>query len=49
MLQPRSPERDDLNRALREITATASALRRFAQKLEQNPNMLLFDHEESEP
>ncbi len=40
---PRSEERDDLRRALRELSATTAALRRFSERIEQRPNSLLFD------
>ena len=44
MAHPRSQERDDLRRVLRELSSTTAALRRFAEKIEQRPNSLLFDH-----
>ena len=43
MTHPRSPERDDLRTMLRELTAATTALRRFTEKVERQPNALLFD------
>lgn len=43
MTHPRSPERDDLRKVLRELTAATTALRRFTEKVERQPNALLFD------
>lgn len=48
MTHPRSPERDDVRTVLRELTAATTALRRFTEKVERQPNALLFnDGEES--
>jgi len=49
LLHPRSPERDDLRKILRELTATSAAMRRFAEKVERRPNSLLFDGGEDNP
>lgn len=46
---PRSPERDDLRRALRDLSASAESLRRFSEKVERRPNVLLFDRAEENP
>lgn len=43
LTHPRSPERDDLRRLLRELSSASTAMRRFAEKVEQRPNALLFD------
>lgn len=43
LTHPRSQERDDLRRALRELSAATVALRRFSEKVEHRPNILLFD------
>jgi paraquat-inducible protein B len=42
LAEPRSPFRGDLEAAVRDLAATASALRDFAGTIERNPNSLLM-------
>jgi paraquat-inducible protein B len=39
---PRSPMRDDLTAAIRDLAASASSLRNFSHDIERNPNSLLL-------
>jgi len=49
LTHPRSAERDDLQRALRDLASAGATLRRFANMLENNPNMLFFGTQEDQP
>lgn len=49
LTHPRSAERDDLQRALRDLAAAGATLSRFANTLENNPNMLFFGTDEDSP
>lgn len=49
LTHPRSAERDDLQRALRDLATAGATLRRFANTLENNPNMLIFGTDEDSP
>ena len=42
LAEPRSPFRGDLEAAVRDLAATASSLRGFAETIERNPNALLM-------
>lgn len=42
VLDPRSEERDDLRRTLRDLSDTASSLSRFADRVERDPRALIF-------
>lgn len=42
LTHPRSPERDDLQRTLRNMAAATATLSRFATIIENNPNSLFF-------
>lgn len=46
MVHPRSEERDDLRRLLRELSSSSSSLRRLTEKLERQPSLLIFDQED---
>lgn len=43
LLHPRSPERDDLRRLLRDLSSASSNLRSLSDKVDKQPNLLLFD------
>lgn len=46
LTHPRSPERDDLQRTLRNMAAATASLSRFATLIENNPNSLFFGSNE---
>jgi paraquat-inducible protein B len=41
MIEPRSPERNDIDATLRDLAATAASLRGFASEIERNPSLIL--------
>ncbi|TVP59079.1 MAG: MCE family protein [Halomonadaceae bacterium] len=49
LVDPRSPERDDLRRLLRELSSASNNFRRFSEKVEKQPNLLIFDRGDDSP